>query len=229
MIYQQKNRIKLLVCISSIFISTIINAQICDFHGNVIEIEGQETPNIFNTNSTLEYVNEILMINKNEMIIDDLTEQDFTSRIELENLLGCSFPIGKDFYSSLSGNIKEFDLDAIANGNNIQKLDYISFNQYGRYFKFVLVNRAYLFEFVNAISNILKPATYYEENDENETRGVSPPVFTMPLAGISGTGHRLPPPRPPARKTMEGPSNLIQIQAKKSKHTIKAPPSRSPK
>jgi hypothetical protein len=164
-IYQQKNRIKLLVCISSIFISTIINAQICDFHGNVIEIEGQETPNIFNTNSTLEYVNEILMINKNEMIIDDLTEQDFTSRIELENLLGCSFSIGKDFYSSLSGNIKEFDLDAIANGNNIQKLDYISFNQYGRDFKFVLVNRAYLFEFVNAISNILKPATYYEENE----------------------------------------------------------------
>ena len=143
----------------------VINAQICDFHGNVIEIEGQQTLNIFSTNSTLEYVNEILIINKNEMIVDDLTEQDFTSRVDLENYLGCSFPVGKDFYSSVSGSIKSFDLDGIANGNNIQKLDYISFNQYGRGFKFVLVNRTYLFEFVNTISNILRPATYYEESE----------------------------------------------------------------
>lgn len=182
MIYKQIISSKFLICILCIFLSTLINAQICDFHGNAIEIEDLETPNIFGTNSTLEYINEILIINKNEMIVDDLTKQDFSSRIELENYLGCSFPIGKDFYTSVSGNIKAFDLDGIANGNNIQKLDYISFNEYGRDFKFVLVNRTYLFEFVNTISNILRPATYYEESE------ISAKLYEyIPQPEISGT------------------------------------------
>ena len=165
MINHYKRHIKLFAWIICTAISFVSEAQICDFHGKVIEIEGQQSLDIFNETSTLEYVNEKLIIDGSEMDIDELEDFIFTNRIELEEYLGCSFPIGKDFYTTATGKIKAFELDGVANGNNIQKLDYITFKQFGRGFKFVLINRTYLFEFVNAVSHVFKPATYYEESE----------------------------------------------------------------
>lgn len=154
---------KYLTCIFCMICGVTIEAQICDFHGEAIEIEGQSTLNTFGSSSTLEYFNQVLIINGEELEVEELDDLFFENRAELDVILGCSFPLGKDFYESISGKIKAFDLDAVANDNGIQKLDYITFDQYGREFKFVMINRTYLYEFVNSVTHILQPAIYYEE------------------------------------------------------------------
>jgi len=152
-----------------VFLSLAALGQICDFHGKVLEIEGQPTINLFGASSTLEYIDQTLYINEEVVEIDQVEERPFASKRELEQILGCSFFVGKDFNSTINGRILAFDLDAEANGDNIFQLDHITFNDYGRDFKFLMINKTFLFEFVNSVSFILQPAIYYEPSQINAT------------------------------------------------------------
>ncbi len=158
-----KRHLKYIVVILGSLDCTSLGAQICDFHGKPIALDGQTTPAIFNATTTLEYLDQILMIDGSPQEVEELEVHFFDNRGELDIILGCSFPLAHDFYASVSGEILAFDLNEDHNSNGIQKLDYISFDQYGRKFKFVLINRTYLYEFVNAVTHILQPSTFYEQ------------------------------------------------------------------
>ncbi len=152
-----------------VLLSLMAFGQICDFHGKVLEIEGEPTIDLFDASSSLEYVDQTLYINQEVIAVDDVEETNFDSKAELEQILGCSFFVGKDFNSTINGHIVGFDLDTDTNGDNLHQLDYITFDDYGRDFKFVLVNKTFLFEFVNSVSFVWQPAMYYERSQENAT------------------------------------------------------------
>lgn len=161
------NRKHLIGLILSIGFNVNIWAQLCLFEGTLVEVEGQQTASIFTEDTDIFYDNELL-IDDQLMAINQTEEYSFNSMNELEALLDCKFYVGSDFNDAISGVLLSLDLNNELNENGIYKLDYVKFEDYQRPFEFVMINKEYLYEFVNTQRYIFREALYYEASEDSE-------------------------------------------------------------